>query len=319
MSCPFIQYSIAYCKKAYIFLLLLQLQLILLLNNIFKTQAITLVALIVAMILFSNLLVLGIAYWSGVQIHSGADLISLLEDSSNTGMLKSVVALNHLLTFTLSPLLFIGIFYRDRFLPYLSLNHFNPAYLLLFPLALFSLYPLMGYISFFIEKIEWPELLDNMDKDSMSALAGLLTMDHPSDLVVNILLLGVLPGIGEELLFRGVIQKEIIEKWQNPHTAIWITAIIFSLFHFQVTGFIPKMMIGAILGYAYYYSGSLILPMIIHALNNSFATVSLYLSGGKLDINTIETENIPLTGVVISTILFSYIWYTIRRTTSPIA
>ncbi|MBL0099594.1 MAG: CPBP family intramembrane metalloprotease [Saprospiraceae bacterium] len=158
-----------------------------------------------------------------------------------------------------------------------------------------------------------------MDKDSMSALAGLLTMDHPSDLVVNILLLGVLPGIGEELLFRGVIQKEIIEKWQNPHTAIWITAIIFSLFHFQVTGFIPKMMIGAILGYAYYYSGSLILPMIIHALNNSFATVSLYLSGGKLDINTIETENIPLTGVVISTILFSYIWYTIRRTTSPIA
>ncbi|MBL0099593.1 MAG: hypothetical protein IPP49_05655 [Saprospiraceae bacterium] len=117
-------------------------------NNRFTTKAITLVALIVAMILFSNLLVLGIAYWSGVQIHSGADLISLLEDSSNTGMIKSVVALNHLLTFTLSPLLFIGIFYKDRFLPYLSLNHFNPAYLLRFPLALFSLYPLMGYISF---------------------------------------------------------------------------------------------------------------------------------------------------------------------------
>lgn len=255
------------------------------------------------------MLILGIASINGINITSESDLMQLLDDEVNLGLIKAIVGINHLLTFIAAPLIFLTIFYRNKIKQYLQLRHFQPIYLLLFPLALFMLYPLMGYLAFFIDKIDFPDFLSQMDADATESLTRLLKMDHPIDLIINLLLISILPGIGEELLFRGIIQKEIYQKWNRPHLAIWVTAFIFAAFHFQIVGFLPKMMIGVVLGYAYFFSGSLILPMVIHAINNGFATVSYYFAGEGIKAENIPDQNIPLGSVIISTMLFALTMY----------
>ena len=64
---------------------------------------------------------------------------------------------------------------------------------------------------------------------------------------------------------------------RNKHLAVWIVAFVFSTLHFQFYGFVPRMLLGAIFGYAYLWSGSLWVPVIAHAYNNSSVVVMTWL------------------------------------------
>ena len=90
-----------------------------------------------------------------------------------------------------------------------------------------------------------------------------------------VLLLGVLTGLSEEMLFRGALQGTLIES-RNVHFSIWLTAFVFSVLHFQFFGFVPRMLLGAIFGYLLVWTGSLWVPVIAHALNNSVVVISSY-------------------------------------------
>ncbi|MCB0408866.1 MAG: CPBP family intramembrane metalloprotease [Flavobacteriales bacterium] len=104
----------------------------------------------------------------------------------------------------------------------------------------------------------------------------LLTFSGWGSLLYILLIIAVVPAIGEELLFRGVVQK-IFTKWTNNyHVGIWITAILFSFFHMQFHGFVPRMLLGAFLGYALVWSGSLWVPMLGHFFNNGSVVVLSY-------------------------------------------
>ncbi len=250
---------------------------------------------------------------SGLPLDSGRDLIDLLHDEKNVNLIKIAMGINHILTFFVAPLLFIKIYCKNHIFSYLNLNHFDPRYLLYFPLALISLYPLMSAVTFYMNKLELPAFLSQMDSDALDALGSLLKMQNLFDLMINLLLIGVIPAIGEEILFRGIIQKELKVRWSNPHLAIWVTAVIFSAFHFQAVGFPAKLMIGLVLGYAYYYSGSLALSMILHGLNNSLATISLYISGDHITQSDLQVaQEIPWISVMISTAIFGGLMYYIR-------
>ncbi|MFZ1457152.1 MAG: CPBP family intramembrane glutamic endopeptidase [Saprospiraceae bacterium] len=162
-----------------------------------------------------------------------------------------------------------------------------------------------------MNKIDWPPLIAGLDNMAMESLTQLLKMDNFTDLLINITLIGIIPGITEEFLFRGIIQKELKNVITNYHISVWLTAIFFGVMHFQIIGLFPKIIIGAVLGYAYHYSGSLLLPMLIHIFNNSFATVAYYFN----PMSTIETgsyqEEISFLPVFLFTIMaliiFNYI------------
>ena len=86
-------------------------------------------------------------------------------------------------------------------------------------------------------------------------------------------------GLSEEIFFRGFIQRLFIENKLNHHLAIWFTAILFSAIHLQFFGFVPRVLLGAVLGYLYFYSGNLWLSIIAHTVNNGFAVVMAYITG----------------------------------------
>ncbi|MEO1653861.1 MAG: CPBP family intramembrane glutamic endopeptidase, partial [Bacteroidota bacterium] len=93
--------------------------------------------------------------------------------------------------------------------------------------------------------------------------------------LIALLVMAILPGIGEELLFRGLIQRNF-QAFLNPHVAIWLSAIIFSAIHLQFLGFIPRALLGALFGYLYYWSGNIWLAILAHFVNNAFTLLMVY-------------------------------------------
>lgn len=154
-----------------------------------------------------------------------------------------------------------------------------------------------------------------MEQSLKEITRGFLQSDLYGVLAVNLLVMAVTPGIGEELFFRGVVQNLLGEKC-NPHLTIWITAIIFSAIHLQFYGFIPRMLIGAFLGYLLWWSGSMWVPIVAHFTNNATAVLAYfvgYKNGWELD--TIEAfgsrETIWLG--VVSLVVTAGLIYWLRR------
>jgi hypothetical protein len=139
-----------------------------------------------------------------------------------------------------------------------------------------------------------------------------------SEFAFAIVVIGILPGIGEELVFRGLIQNELYRSSKNMHAAIWASAILFSAIHMQFFGFVPRMLLGAVFGYLYYWSGNLWVPMIAHFFHNSFTLTMLYLYKINLiDIDIDSQESAPLPFVAFSAMvtfaLLYFIWKHYKR------
>ena len=136
------------------------------------------------------------------------------------------------------------------------------TYLILIPLFIATL-PLVQIITLTPESFHLPDvmsetevLLKGLEEKAAAVVAHLVARPDVPSLLMNMFIFAVIPAFGEEIFFRGIIQQRLT-KSRNPHIAIWATAFIFSLMHFQVYGFIARMLLGAILGYLFYYSGSL--------------------------------------------------------------
>ncbi|NJN42278.1 MAG: CPBP family intramembrane metalloprotease [Flammeovirgaceae bacterium] len=150
--------------------------------------------------------------------------------------------------------------------------------------------------------IEWnanltfPSWLNGFDqwarsREDMAAeiTTFLTTFDSLGEFIFAFLVVAVLPALGEELVFRGMLQREIQKGTNNIHAAIWISAILFSALHMQFFGFIPRILLGALFGYLYFWSGNLIVPVFAHFVNNGFSLIMLYLY--QLDIVTVDMES----------------------------
>ena len=121
----------------------------------------------------------------------------------------------------------------------------------------------------------------------------LLNVHNMTGLLFNIFLIAMLPALGEELFFRGVLQR-IFQEWKGAVAAIWISAFIFSAIHFQFYGFLPRLLLGAFFGYLLLWSDNLWLPILAHFINNLMAVVFYYLKYNGhhvFDIDTIGTGN----------------------------
>ena len=108
-------------------------------------------------------------------------------------------------------------------------------------------------------------------------------MKSINDLITMLVILAILPAIAEEVFFRGVLQRLFIQITRRPWIGIIITAMIFSALHGQFLGFIPRLVLGIVLGALYWYSGSIYPGMIAHFLNNAVQVILVYYSPQFLD------------------------------------
>lgn len=142
-------------------------------------------------------------------------------------------------------------------------------------------------------------------------------------LIVNILIVGVLAGVSEELYFRGALQRLISSGGRvNHHVAIWITAVLFSAFHMQFFGFFPRLVLGAFFGYLLWWSGSIWLPALIHAINNSLVVcatwrhnVALAAGEGDAGVDPSAWGADSVAAVILSVVLTAVVVWLLKNTT----
>jgi len=212
---------------------------------------------------------------------------TLIEDTSNPesiSILKFFQTFQSIGVFIIPPFI-IAWFLADHISQFLQ-YHKKPDFksvLLVIAIVYFS-NPLINCLTEINSKLALPDWMSsieiwmqNSENQANQITEAFLSTTSVTTLIANIVMIGILPSVGEELLFRGIVQQLFKRKFGNAHAAIWISAAIFSALHMQFFGFLPRLVLGAMFGYMLQWSGSLWLPMIAHFVNNTTAVVAYYL------------------------------------------
>lgn len=118
--------------------------------------------------------------------------------------------------------------------------------------------------------------MKSMEEEAAKQIQFMLARHTPTELILNLIFISVFAGVGEELFFRGVLQRLFIQLTKSPWAGILITAMIFSAFHMQFFGFLPRFFLGVLLGAVYWYSGSLWTAILAHFLYDGMIIVIMY-------------------------------------------
>jgi uncharacterized protein len=165
---------------------------------------------------------------------------------------------------------------------------------LLVVILAFCLFPITSFTGQINSAMHLPDWLSGVEQwmirqedKSDNLIESLIAAKTLPVMLLNLFLIAVLPAVGEELIFRGVFQKIFYSLFRSGHLAIWFSAILFSTLHFQFFGFIPRLILGLVFGYLFYWSGSLWMPVISHFVNNAFPVILSYIQdNGRINTQT---------------------------------
>ncbi|HAL81106.1 MAG TPA: hypothetical protein DCO83_01825 [Mucilaginibacter sp.] len=181
--------------------------------------------------------------------------------------------------------------------------------------------PVIEVLSNINQKMHLPSFLsgvqkwmEDSEKSAQKITEVMLQMKTIWDMIIDVLLIGLLTAIVEEFMFRGVLQTIFVRWTRNHHVAIWITAILFSAFHIEFFGFLPRLMLGVLFGYFVAWSGSIWPAIWAHFLNNGAAVVATYLFQHKIiKANPDDQHLFNAAGYIISLLIMLFLLFIYRR------
>lgn len=195
-----------------------------------------------------------------------------------------VQGLGHVFTFFIPAIFFWHIFenkIRSDFSPS-QLSDVSSAWIAI--AVIFFLIPVNHQIIDWNQNIQFPEILKEVEdwtrakeQEKILLTQGLLRIESLSQLLVALMVFGVVGPIGEEVFFRGVLQTKLNDWGLSPIKSIWVAATIFSLIHFQFYGFFPRLLIGALFGYLFLWSGNIWIPVVAHVVNNTLFVLTAFI------------------------------------------
>ncbi len=245
-------------------------------------------------------------------------------DLSDISSIKLAQFLQSLGLFVIPPFI-LAYLWSDKPLQYLQINRkpFSKDVLLAIIIMLsavpaINLLGEINHVIHFPESFSWLEnQLIDMEKKAEDLTLRMLDVDTVGGLLINLGLIAIIPAIGEELFFRGILQH-ILQNKVKAHAAVWITAIIFSAIHFQFFGFIPRMLMGALLGYLFLWTGNIWVPVAAHFTNNAAAVLYYYFKGDgvqqALDLENIGKSETYFAGIISMVLVAVLIYYFKRQT-----
>lgn len=239
----------------------------------------------------------------------GAAVSAAFMFAGDLGM-KIAQGLSSIMMFVVPPVVYYLITRKERAMPALGFRAVNKPwlyYILIGATLMFVSLPVTNQLTAWNEAMDFgtvfeklEEYLKSLEEAAQAATEKMLKADHLGGLLFNLLIIALIPAVGEELTFRGVLQQGLSRR-MNPHVAIILAAGIFSFIHFQFYGFLPRMFLGILLGYMFYVSGSLWTSILMHFVNNGTAVVLYYLNDkGIINVDVDHFGAMPPTMVVIS-------------------
>lgn len=183
------------------------------------------------------------------------------------------------------PAIFFSYFVSASSVTYLSLEKIPKLIsVLVAAIIIYTILPFNGYIDELNRNMSLPDFMQSIEqwmlskeKHAKMLTEVFLTTSTLTGLCVNLIIVAVLPAIGEELIFRGILLKLFNQMFKNIHIAVLLSSIIFSAIHLQFYGFLPRLILGMILGYLFVFTGNLWVPIAAHFVNNASSAVIFYL------------------------------------------
>lgn len=263
-------------------------------------------------------------------------------DRTSVASLKGLQLLQTLCAFFLPPLI-LAACAAEKPMVWLHLTTGMRWQTALFAVAAMLLaVPAINLLSYLNQQLSLPAAMQPLEawmqqqEDAANRLTEqFLQVDTLWGLLLNLGLMALLPALGEELTFRGVLQNLIAPNAcrtpvkgcpsRRTHVAIWVTAAVFSFVHFQFYGFVPRMLMGAMFGYMLVWTGSLWVPMLMHFTNNAAAVLSYYIATRQgLDpdaLDVLGTDNTLWLGILsillVPTLLVLFARFSVAQKTTP--
>ena len=261
----------------------------------------------------------------GVSILSSTTGVSLFDvsnpakwTSANPGLITFVrgMLLVQFLGLFVIPSLLFAYFSDPQPLGYIGLrNPAKPIYWGLAILAMFLAIPLVEYTGLLNRQVQFSphmqQWVQSMEDQAAQQIKFMLSGNDMGTLILNVIFIALFAGIGEELFFRGILQRLLIRATKNAWAGIVITAFLFSFFHFQFFGFVPRFLLGIILGAIYWYSGSLWVAMLGHFLYDGFFIVLAYFQPQMIDdtnATMFRASNLALLAAVSTIVVVLLVW-----------
>lgn len=247
----------------------------------------------------------GRSYFSGILILLGAVLVGMFAGSALSMLLwtvttgQSIFALQKemanpsykevlrwiqvISTFFvfLVPSVVMAFYMSRRPMRFLGFNRFvSPRQYFITLLIMLAALPLSGALGDLNEMIPLTPALETkfkfLEDQYMQQVKVISSIKCMTDYIASLILIALLPAFFEEMLFRGGLQNLLFRQTKNVWIAVLATSIIFSAFHMSFYGFLPRMMLGVVLGLIYQWTGNLWLPTLGHFLNNAIGVTQLY-------------------------------------------
>ncbi|MEO1258548.1 MAG: type II CAAX endopeptidase family protein [Bacteroidota bacterium] len=233
--------------------------------------------------------------------------------SEMRNFMRGALLVNHLLSFLVPALLTGYVFFRQKWSTEVNIRRapLNGQLglgvlmtVMAFPLAQVA----FAANRWIVEKISWLQQFVPTESSSEDLMQGLLVMPAPWEMLFSLIVMAAIPAIGEELVFRGLLQKQLQRIMSNPYTAILVTALVFSFAHFQVQRFLAIFLLGLILGLVFYWTKNLWVPIAGHFVFNGTQVVAAYFNQENLDqLNASEEIQMPFGVIAISLVVVLFI------------
>ena len=242
-----------------------------------------------------------------------------IETLGERNYVRWISGLGHLFTFLIPATITVAFFYKNQWIEKMHLA-IAPKFQNIILGSLFVLlsFPLVQLSYYANQQVPIPEWAVKMEAAAEQLIESLTVMNSFPELLLNLLVIAIIPAIGEEIVFRGIIQQKLQQIFSKKKRegdiaergeeslgytevdlnenrtaawlAIWIAAFIFSAFHFQFAGFLPRLILGAGLGYLFYWTRNLWVPIIAHAVVNGSQVFGKFYLNQELEDVTIENN-----------------------------
>ncbi|SHN23035.1 hypothetical protein SAMN04488057_11251 [Cyclobacterium lianum] len=247
--------------------------------------------------------------FTGPNLIDSDKMIFEMEDGTEARFLFLLMqALYAIFVFFVLPILYIFFLQKNLKQIFLIRKKRLGSFILISLLIFIAALPFISQLIEINQQFQLPErlsdlqeVLSKMEERAQKVTELVVLYDYWYEIIPILFVVAVLAGIGEELLFRGVIQNEIHSILKNPHVAIWIAAVLFSFIHFQFQGFLPRLFLGGLLGYLYYWSGSLLVPIFVHFVNNvlTFALINYSKRQDEILLSTSDSLGITVLSTIV--------------------
>ena len=266
-----------------------------------------------------RIFILGILLVMGFILGSIIPLLifSLSNSTTELNTLRISQIISQLFVFILPPLLY-ALFVKDKPSEYLGFKKI-PLWSLTGIIMMYAILPINNVFAEWNASIRLPEsmkaiedLMKSLQEQATIITEKMLNVNDISGLIINLIMIAGLAAFGEELLFRSILQSFLIKRTRNAHIGIFIASCIFSFIHFEFYGFAPRLVLGMLLGYMFYFSGTIWVPMIMHFVNNGTAVILYYLNNKgitNIDVESFgKTELLPLfVSIAVMITLFMFV------------